>query len=351
MFFLVDVAHPWDDTPHWADGKPPWENQPVVVNLEGTLVGNAAPMGHRRLFNKPSILDALKKYNVQVLSLANNHAMDWPDQFEDALQNLKEQGFVTVGAGMNSEEAAQSVEIEENGRRIFFLAFGWETIECEAATTRKPGVNSLKPGPMLDSIRALRSRESEAVIAILPHWNYEMEVYPQPAHRQLAFAAIEAGADAVIGHHPHRVGGIEFHRGKLIAYSIGNFWLPQGVFFDGELRFAGDACLELAIEWRPDAPAMAHWFRYSPADHSLSHMASEPLTDSLELKKRSGFAGLGHDEYKVWFRANRVKRKLLPIYDNYQNVMGNRMRDRYVLLRHKGLVALERSGLRRLMGL
>jgi poly-gamma-glutamate synthesis protein (capsule biosynthesis protein) len=178
------------------------------------------------------------------------------------------------------------------------------------------------------------------------HWNYELESYPQPAHRQLAFAAIDAGATAVVGHHPHRVGGIEDYRGGLVAYSLGNWWLPQGVFFGGRLSYrVRDTRLELALELAPSGVHRCHWFAYEPSAHALQYLRSEAVGDSEWVRERTPFAGMDRDDYLHWFRENRRQRKGLPVYVDYRHRWRNRFRDGAVLLRHRLILGLSRSGL------
>ena len=209
----------------------------------------------------------------------------------------------------------------------------------------------MEPCHVLETVQREKEKNPSSALVVLPHWNYEMELYPQPAHRQLAFAVIEAGADAVIGHHTHRVGGLEFHKGKMIGYSIGNWWLPHCVYFDGAVTYQEDACLQLALEWLPNQEVQAHWYKYRPDDHLLVYRNSEAVSKSVELQRRTPFAGMDHQTYCQWFQKHRIKKKMLPVYADYRQNYINRLKDRYVLLRHFGVEAIERTGLRKAIGL
>lgn len=349
MIFLGDIAHPFEEPPVWASMAMPWSSQPVVVNLEGSLSNDAGVLQDRRLFNHPGVLPALKSCGVAVAALANNHVMDLPDNLAATTQELGRIGIKSMGAGRTFDDAAQSVIIDGGDCSTVLLNFGWQPIGCEPAIGESQGVNRLDPEHVLNSIQKTRQTSPGSRVIVVMHWNYEMELYPQPAHRQLAFACIDAGAEAVIGHHPHRVGGIEWRSGKLIAYSLGNFWLPQGVFFDGTLVFDDDASLQLALEWYPDKTCVAHWFQYNRDNHSLAHLSSEPLEESLELERRTPFSGMSDVEYLNWFRENRIKRKLLPVYRDYRHQARNRLKDAYIGWRHKALVLAENMGVRRIL--
>lgn len=181
MIFLGDIEHPFPEPPGWAKASRPWEEQPVIVNLEGPLNDDLAVLNTRRLFNHSSILSALEQYGVKVACLANNHIMDLPEQLSATIADLKSHGMDSVGAGANLEQAGQPALLEDAGRRVVILAFGWKTIQCQAAKHNRAGVNPLDPAHVLASIKKWRQREPQAAIVALMHWNYEMELPPPGA--------------------------------------------------------------------------------------------------------------------------------------------------------------------------
>jgi poly-gamma-glutamate synthesis protein (capsule biosynthesis protein) len=350
MIFLGDIAHPFQVPPTWTYQHPPWQQQPAIVNFEGALSNDLRILNSRRLFNHPSILPALDSITVKIASLANNHILDLPQCFAATVEALAARGIAVVGAGRDIDEARRPAVLEHDGRCYSVIAFGWSPIGCRAAQERGAGVNPLLAENVLRSVSECRRRSPDGKLYVLMHWNFEMELYPQPAHRQLAMAAIEAGADAVIGHHPHRVAGLEFHRGMPIAYSLGNWWLPHGLFFGGSVSYGEEANLQLALESGSSDDVTCHWFSYDSHDHSLHHRGSEPARQSARVKTLTPFQGMNHGDYKDWFAGNRVKRRGLPVYWEADASAANELKDRYVKLRHAGLRLLEMSGLRELAG-
>lgn len=352
MIFVGDIAHPFRQAPTWGQPSWPWlKHQAVVANLEGALVfsDEQANTKHRALFNHASILDTLISTNVRVVSLANNHIMDIPGALENTCAMLREKDIAYTGAGETLSEASSPAQIVKENKTWIFLAAGWETIQCRPAGPDSAGINPLRPEQLLAAIEFQRLHNPDAVLVVMPHWNYELELYPQPAHRQLAMAAIDAGADGVIGHHPHRVGGIEIYKGKPIAYSLGNWWMPQGVYFGGKLSFGDETLLQLALEWSPGTAVVCHWFEYRREDHQLIHISSEPLAKSARIRQLTPFDGMPHNVYRRWFQNHRIKRKALPIYHDYRHRLLNALKDYYVQKRHLAIMVLEGSGLRRLM--
>lgn len=346
MIFVGDIAHPFDRPPKWESSSWPWPQQASVGNLEGALVSDGSRYLNRRvLFNHLSLLPALKFLNVRALTLANNHITDIPGLLESTRASLLQVGISPTGAGSNVNEAVEPARVEDGGQQFLLFGFGWRTIECRPAGRSAGGVNSLEPARVLSLIERRRIAEPGAAIIALMHWNYELELYPQPAHRQLAFAAIEAGASAVIGHHPHRVGGVEFHLGAPIVYSLGNWWMPHGVFFNGKLAYPQTTHLQLAFEWKPRGESRMHWFEYRSPEHEVQCVQSEPAVTSARRRELTPFEGLSHREYCRWFRAHRVKRKALPIYVDYRHSLRNRIRDAYVHMRQVCINALVHFGL------
>jgi len=102
---------------------------------------------------------------------------------------------------------------------------------------------------------------------VLCHWGYEYEQFPLPAHRRLAHALIDAGATVVIGHHPHVIQGIEYYKGKMIAYSLGNFFFPLESYSNSQAERLKDKHEGLVLNYNPHYPSHSGLFaaEYDPA--------------------------------------------------------------------------------------
>lgn len=333
MIFLGDIAHPFPVAPDWSVLRDVVGCKPAVVNLEGALIPDTRYLGDPKLFNHSSVLESLHAIDTKVVCLANNHITDIEGGAASTARQLANEGMLPVGAGRDLRDAEKPVTFHHQGRDHIFVAFGWSTIQCVPARQNREGVNPFNPKRILGTIANLRKSRPDAVIVAMFHWNIEMERYPQPAHRQLAFSVIDNGANAVVGHHPHCVGGFEIYRGCPIAYSLGDWWLPQGVFFNGYRIYPDYTLRQVALEWDVGETPILHWFDYDRTTHAISYHSSQPLAagDALE---HTPFAGLSHTEYKRWFRQHRVKRKALPVYDDYRAKYRNHLRDWYIRIRH-----------------
>jgi len=353
MIFIGDIAHPFTTPPTWTKNVWPWAStQMLVANLEGALAAEVRDhLRHRRLFNHSSVLDTMVSANIRAVTLANNHIMDIPGALSETLATLRARGIKFTGAGLNLHDAGTPCILIDEDKTYLLLGFGWETIQCESADQHKAGVSPLRPLSLLGSVKYWRTACSGAVLVLLLHWNYEMELYPQPADRQLAMTAIDAGADAVIGHHPHRVGGVEMYQGRPIVYSLGNWWMPQRVYCNGKLTFGDESLIQLALEWRQGDMPVCHWFEYQRENHELRYIESDRLSESPRIKELTPFAGMTHTNYQKWFKMHRVKRKALPIYHDYRHRIANAIKDRYIHMRHSALMAIDRTHLRNLLNI
>jgi poly-gamma-glutamate synthesis protein (capsule biosynthesis protein) len=174
----------------------------------------------------PKVIEGLTRAGFDVMSLANNHAYDWgAPALLDTQQRLRAAGILPVGAGANDLEAHYPVLIDCGGVKLAFLAY--VNIDPKEATAApdKPGVAWLDPDRVMADIRFARPLADLVIVAL--HWGVEYAAQPQREQVELARQMIDAGADLVVGGHPHVVQPVEEYHGRWIAYSLGNFVFDQ----------------------------------------------------------------------------------------------------------------------------
>ena len=211
----------------------PWTSASAVfaqgdvsfVNLECCLSTGGSPVGGKEFTfeGPPDAAVGMKQAGIDVVSMANNHSKDYGAQaFVDTLNNLKAQGIAYCGAGMNSTEAYSPAILDAHGRKVAFVAFSNIVPDGWPATATSPGCavgwSTSKVAQTISEAKA----KADFVVASF-HWGIELATSPGGDQRSLAHAAIDAGADLVLGHHPHVVQGFEVYKNRLIAYSLGNF--------------------------------------------------------------------------------------------------------------------------------
>ena len=206
----------------------------TVGNLESTLSDDGLPQqGGDSFFAPPTVLDALADAGVDALSLANNHTGDYgPAALRETVAAFRGGRIEPFGAGQDRRAASRPAVLVRNGVRFGFL--GFNTIgETPRATARAPGALSVRMPPRTgplnqrDLARVVgavrRLDQGVDVVVVLPHWGTQYTHVAEPIQSQVGRRLVDAGADLVVGGHPHWVQGLERYDGAVIAHSLGNF--------------------------------------------------------------------------------------------------------------------------------
>ena len=192
----------------------------------------------------------LHELGADIVSLGNNHTYDYGEAgLFDTMDVLDEAGIAYVGAGENIEDASKIVYVVANGKKIAFAAateIERTTQYTKEATTTEAGVLKTRNPQRFINVIKQAAKNSDYVIAV-PHWGTEGALYADASQKRQADLYAEAGADVIIGGHPHRLQGIAYYGETPVAYSLGNFWFSNGTLYttvaqvviqaDGELQF------------------------------------------------------------------------------------------------------------------
>ena len=238
----------------------------VFGNLEGPVSMRGKNQGSIYSFRmNPKAIEGLKFAGFDVLSLANNHIWDWGrEALEDTLALIRANGSMTVGAGRNYEEANTPARFTISARgarlpdgqgsafggqdtRVTIFAFTNLYPKSLEATASRSGISQFEPEIIKQKIAealacekrasalaplALRQCESAHtntadIIVVSFHWGEEYKISANKFQKSLAHELIDAGADLIIGHHPHVVQEVEHYKNGWIFYSLGNFIFDQ----------------------------------------------------------------------------------------------------------------------------
>ncbi len=248
----------------WGDTMPVLSQADIRIgNLECVLADDGTPwpgkMFHFRSDRKN--VDSLKAADFTVVSLANNHVLDFGQgALLETLSTLDRHQILHAGAGIDTDAARQPVIWQHDGSALGFLAVtdnepGW------AAGPQKPGVHyvpsDISDGRAVELTRLVRRVRSQVRLLIVsahwgPNWGFDVP----PEHRGLAHALIDAGADVVFGHSPHIVRGVEVYRNRPILYSTGDFVDDYAID-----QFArNDQSFIFVLETRGSIPHMLHLY-------------------------------------------------------------------------------------------
>lgn len=204
------------------------------VNLEGPILdrGTETVSAENNLvFNGPPIsAKVLSRAKIDIVSTANNHAWDFGQKgLLETIEWLDKENVLHVGSGATLEKAWEPVFIERSGFKLAFVAINdiWNQAHVKGLSAHDH-VAGMDQDKLVSIVRGLREKREkhdiDAVDAIVVsyHGGVEYQDEPLTQTRNVAMAAIDAGADVFLGHHPHVVQGMTFHRGRPIVYSMGN---------------------------------------------------------------------------------------------------------------------------------
>jgi poly-gamma-glutamate synthesis protein (capsule biosynthesis protein) len=203
------------------------ESDLAVINLESPFIATGPYPTEGFVFRaKPENIAGLLESGIDIVQLANNHFGNAGEQgMTDTFSLLEKENILYVGAGTSTQAANQGKLIEVNGKKIGWVAQSYN-VPWYKATTKKSGIATLDVFILADQIASLKKQNTDFIVAMF-HGGIEYTREPNTEQIKFAHAAIDAGADVVIGHHPHWIQNMEEYKGKYIFYSLGNLIFDQ----------------------------------------------------------------------------------------------------------------------------
>jgi len=226
----------------------------AYANCEQPLSDKGTPNPKQAVYSSPKNLDGFLAAGFDVVSLANNHALDWGlEALVDTMNRLNAAGLPYVGAGKNISEAQQPVILERKGTKVGFLSYSCVHMDGYEATNDRPGLAPIRVWTIYDKVdyqpatpprivsfpykedmealtENIKKLKAQVDIVVLcMHWGQHLVPAVIPMYCiELGHAAIDAGVDIILGTHTHILKGIEIYKGKPIFYSTANFALELG---------------------------------------------------------------------------------------------------------------------------
>ncbi|WP_075721312.1 CapA family protein [Roseburia sp. 499] len=218
----------------------------MCLNNEFTYSTGGAPLENKAYTFRadPSRVEILKELGVDLVGLANNHVYDYGKQaLLDTFDTLDNAGIPYVGAGHTLTEAMQPVYMTVDGKTIAFVAASRaeKNKMTPQATETEPGILRCYDTELfLQEIQ--KAKENADFVIAYVHWGTEYSYDLEDVQLTTGKEYLDAGADAVIGAHPHCLQGMEYYNGKPIIYSLGNFWFNEKTLDTMllQLHFSGD---------------------------------------------------------------------------------------------------------------
>ncbi len=210
----------------------PFKKLKTILEDSDLIIGNLeAPFGHEGVpvqektytFQvNPDLVKVLIAGRVNVVSLGNNHILDYGfESLKETLDLLKENNIYFAGAGESRNQACSPAIIKIKNKVIAFFSYNLTFPESFWSTDTTGGTCFPSHKFVYKNIRETRKIADYIIVAC--HWGEELRETPKKYQKEFAHKLIDNGVDVVIGHHPHVNQGIEIYKGKIIAYSLGNF--------------------------------------------------------------------------------------------------------------------------------
>ncbi|WP_417873712.1 CapA family protein [Xanthomarina gelatinilytica] len=259
-----------------------------IVNLEAPVTENNLKIlktGPHLKANKKNTLEVLKSLDINLCTLANNHVLDYDEQgVIDTLDFCRENDIQIVGAGKNKEEAAKIFYLETEVGIIAFINIAEN--EWASATETSAGANGMD---IIEDVKNIQEAKQKGdFVFVIVHGGHEYYNLPSPRMQKQYRFYIDNGADLVVGHHTHCIGGMETYKGKSIYYSLGNFLFTKPSRFEDWYKG-----IVLEIE----------------------------ITDKKEIKTKPIFVKQEKDDFKLSTISGREENEIQSRFDNYSNII------------------------------
>lgn len=358
MIIVGDIASPTDNhsrelSSFFEKNRNIFADHRLICNLEGLVCAEAEklPRDTPVLYNHPSVLSALEGANLVGVGMANNHTLDLPQYFLNTKRLLVNRGVLYSGAGESEREAHRPFRYKDGDIDVMVFNCCWNFLLYHQNNPEKGVfVAELEEKTLLNEIKRIKEGEPDLEIVVSVHWSFDLETLPFPMYRQFSRLLIEAGATLVVGCHSHCVQGGEIYKEGYIVYGLGNFFIPPGVFAGGRLTFPEMSDLQLAFEYDfSTRKAKCHWFKHAKKEEDcpIEYLCSEDFEKSELLKRHSPYDGMDQSQYIAYFKANRRKRFLVPVFTDINHKFQNRLFMYWLKIRARCLRLLAQYNLRK----
>lgn len=310
MIFLGDIACPKERVESFnrdISAMDIFDGELVIVNFEAVYKTDGSTESET-LYNDPQSLNSLiSKARKVVVSLANNHMYDYPDEILSTKAHLERNGCGVFGV-KDQCGAIRPYEYSDESGDFAFFGHCWSLF----SRTNPNKINDVEIvdndyGQFLSDVSSYVGKHPSTNVYCFIHWNYDLEKHPFPMHVRLAHDLIDAGVQGVIGSHSHVVQGVELYKGKPIAYGLGNFYLPSGVFFNGRLSYPTASKETVGVWINTKGISLIHFDTDKSSPVKLKY--AEQFKSSINTKD--------FNQYVAFFKKYRVKNFFVPVFENY----------------------------------
>lgn len=201
----------------------------VIINLECPITDSISSINKKFIFRADvQWTKELHDVGITHAALSNNHTNDQGRRGLKATNHhLLSAGIQPIGYGMNENEQAKPVIISKNGINVAVFNSVTFTLENWVHLQNRPGICQLNPKSLSKIIKNYKTHHKNTFVAVVLHWGLEFQSLPTRMQRNDAHLLTEAGADVIVGHHPHVLQPVDTINHTPVFYSIGNFVFDQ----------------------------------------------------------------------------------------------------------------------------
>jgi hypothetical protein len=308
ILLLGDFAIPYWGCINTDSIKRITQKKIVIANLEGPFITNynveAFDKYKINLCAEKECVNYLKDLNVNYLSFANNHILDFEQTLQETVSILRGEGIDFFGTAQKPY-----IELIDANKKI--CIWGAVSYVTGKTSNKHDKINDFNPIRLFHQVCDYKKYNPGVYLIVYLHWGYEFARFPQPADREWALKAIDNGVNAVIGVHPHEVQGIEKYNNGIIVYSLGNFILPQSdlsrpSLSDDTPGVRSDLLHLPKIGVEIDTftnEILVHQLYY---DKENSELLYEGETNEYE-KNSPPFTNFSIEQYRKWYKKQKYK--------------------------------------------
>ena len=326
ILLFGDFAIPYPGAIDLDSLLPITDRKIVIANLEGPFIAGkevkAIDKYKINLCAHPKCVNYLKELNIDHVSFANNHILDYKQTLRETISVLDDEGINYFGT-------AERPYIEFYAAEMKVCIWGAVSYITGRTSNRYDKINAFKPVRLLHQIEDYKQENPEVFLIVYLHWGYEFARFPQPADREWAFRAIDRGANIVAGVHPHEVQGIEKHKNGSIIYSLGNYIQPCSELtrpqVSGIVSNSDPDLLHLpkiGIEINPlTNEILIHDLFYDPESFQLLYRGETNDHQGNSLP----FHNFSFKQYRKWYRGQKYKgeqRSRFNLHPNFYSYAG-----------------------------
>lgn len=301
-----------------------FQDEVVLLNLEGVLKPEVPQDTFWKVYNHGSVIDLKSTCKKLIFSLANNHTYDYPEEIDITRKLLDENG---IGyCGLMEGSSIKPFEFSDGDKEYAIFAHCWRLYtKTNPNTKTSHRVCDVLYSQLYQTVKQYIENNPQKKVIVFPHWNFDLEKKPLPAYKRLAHDLIDLGVYAVIGNHTHCTQEYEIYKGHIIAYSLGNFYMPDGYFFNGKLCYPEESHKMFVLEICEDGSGrfFIHEF-LTDVDKGIKLQGSEQISPEAIVSDR---------DYLKCYKNERTKSRLVPVFKDYQDNISNYAKFQFLVLK------------------